>query len=912
MLGRNGHPYRSRLGWRIAILVALMVSVAEIVRFGVDANSEYTDYRDKAAQRSKAIAVLAVDRIREAVVASDTETVNQELSAIVLDTGIDSAYIQAFGKTSYLQTDNKSFSSLKVRQAIIDFDESGQEIFLGELVLVIGLDEAHELFLKEVVSSALITLIELSLLVMALLYVVRHFLVHPIEKIAAHTGDIAKGESKDLLMPPRETDGKHDELDYLIDSINTMTSRLYEHQTQLETMVEERTRALSKANMELLQAQEISHIGSWSADHSGKIHHSSEKLNQLLRQDGGSLAHVSEILDLIHPSDFEKTSIAIYKALGSMRSFHCNARLLFDGDEVMHVHLSGMPDTQGLIHGVLQDISKATEMEIGLRQSAIVVENSGEGIAYTDEKGLIKMVNPAFTEITGFHFSDVHGKPLEFLKSDDTRLPFSDYEQWSKERRWQREVLFRRDNGKFYPVWLTISPVKATTGISHYVAVFSDISAIRESREQLAYLAHHDPLTRLPNRLMFYSELEKALKRADRHNNVLAVLFIDLDRFKEVNDSLGHTAGDELLVAAAGRLSDYFRENDVVARLGGDEFVVILEDMQDIASSRQVAQKVLEKLLRPYLLQGQNCIISASIGISVYPQDGKDASGLLRAADSAMYMAKEEGRNRLRYYSRELDDSIAEQVDLVTALKAAVQQGALDVHYQPKWITKSKEVVGLEALLRWHHPEYGNVPPMKIVSLAESYLIVEELTAYVFRKAIRDVTCLRKDTDKALSLTINLSQVVLNNAVAAVDLLRDVLEASELEPEMLEIDISESVIAENPEGALPGLQALKDLGVRIILDDFGTANTPKGYLKKLPLDGLKIDKSFIQDIASDKHDQIICRTIIALGQSLGLDVTAEGVETEEQRHLLVTEECQYAQGFVLAEPLTLAQIKRLF
>ncbi|MFI4930416.1 MAG: EAL domain-containing protein [Burkholderiales bacterium] len=432
------------------------------------------------------------------------------------------------------------------------------------------------------------------------------------------------------------------------------------------------------------------------------------------------------------------------------------------------------------------------------------------------------------------------------------------------------------------------------------------------SHNRISYLANHDALTGLPNRLMFGEQLESALLHAQRHQRTCAVLFIDLDRFKLINDSLGHDAGDELLQVMSQRLKACLRASDIVARLGGDEFVVLLREVSEVHHIGTVARKILDAALEPIELNGQECRISASVGVSVYPGDGQDAATLMKNADMAMYSAKEEGKNNFQFFSTEIRSQSIERLTLETRLRRALERKELLLHYQPKLDVRSGAITGVEALLRWQSPEFGMIAPGEFIGLAEETGLIVPIGRWVLHTACAQNAAWIQAGLPAVSMAVNLSARQFAND-SLIDDVELALRESGMAAGLLELEITEGMVITNPERALRVLNSIKAMGVRLAIDDFGTGYSSLAQLKHFPIDTLKVDRSFIRDIPNDNEDRAITEAIIAMGKSLGLNVVAEGVETVQQLDFLRHKDCDEMQGFYFSKPVApddLAQLLR--
>ncbi len=615
-------------------------------------------------------------------------------------------------------------------------------------------------------------------------------------------------------------------------------------------------------------------------------------------------------VELIHP-DGEQEPCSVYLAIKNGRE---GVITIEPGDpsnptgQPIEVTVKLVRDTCGITTGIvmgLHDLTRTRQTEQRLRQSATVFENTAEGVFITDANGKIIDINRAFTEITGYERDEVIGRNPKILNS--ARHDESLYrELWSSLKetgQWRGETWDRRKDGSLYPVWLTISSVFEDKGkLTNYVALFSDISTVKRSQEQMEYLAHHDALTGLPNRLLFNDRLNQALKHAERNQLMLAVTFLDLDRFKNINDSLGHQAGDILLKQVAKALVHRVRQEDTVARVGGDEFILLLENIYDVKNAAVAAEKLMLAFNEPFKLQGQEIHVSASMGISIYPRDGQDASMLLRNADSAMYRAKEGGRNNYQFYTHELTKKAFERVLMENSLRRALEQEELRLFYQPQFDLRTGLIIGMEVLVRWQHPDFGIISPVKFIPVAEDCGLIHPIGKWVLLTAC---TQAKRWLDKGLKfghIAVNIAGRQLQRG-GIVDTVKAALNASGLSNSALELEVTENFIMQEAEHAINQLEALRELGVVLAIDDFGTGYSSLSYLKQLPINKLKIDQSFVRDIPDDSNDMAISNAVIALGKSLQLTVIAEGVETVEQAQFLQQAGCHEAQGYFYSRPL---------
>jgi len=554
---------------------------------------------------------------------------------------------------------------------------------------------------------------------------------------------------------------------------------------------------------------------------------------------------------------------------------------------------------------IARDITERQQMQEKLQLAATVFESTAEGVMITDASQRIIAVNRAFSEITGYSEAEALGHSPRLLASGqhDSSFYIALWHQLNAEGHWQGEIWNRRKNHELYPEWLTISAVRNSDGeISHYVGVFADISTLKYAQAKLDYQAHHDPLTGLPNRLLFESRLTTALREAQEDHHQGAVLFLDLDRFKHINDSLGHPVGDLLLQSIAHRLRDQLRDIDTVARQGGDEFIILLPGLHQAVDAEHVAKKLLHCFEAAFIAGEQEFFVSASIGICLYPGDGSDVATLVKNADAAMYRAKAQGRNRVEFYTRELTFQATERMALEHELRRALETDQLQLYYQPKLALGSGLLVGAEALIRWKHPQFGSISPDRFIPLAEENGLILPLGDWVLREACRQMSRWQDSHAAFGPLSVNLAGAQLRQT-HLVERIRDLLARYHLQSSRLQLEITENFLMHQTEEALTILHSLKNLGVQLAIDDFGTGYSSLSYLKQLPLDILKIDQSFVHGLPDDPHDAAIARAIIALGRSMNLTVIAEGVEHQAQEHFLEAEGCDQIQGYAVSPPL---------
>jgi diguanylate cyclase (GGDEF)-like protein/PAS domain S-box-containing protein len=548
-----------------------------------------------------------------------------------------------------------------------------------------------------------------------------------------------------------------------------------------------------------------------------------------------------------------------------------------------------------------------------LHQAKIAFDSASEGILITNEKLRIVAINKGFSEITGYSETEVLGSSPKILQSGthDESFYKKMWRTLKKEGRWHGEVLNKRKSGEPYYEWLTITAVKDNAGkVVNYVGVFADITDVKRSQNRLHELVNHDPLTGLPNRRLLNELLEHSIKRAERDNHKIALLFIDLDRFKAVNDSLGHQVGDKLLLEASRRISLSMRDSDVVARLGGDEFVVMMDMISNPSDAALVAKKIIHALQIEFDIDGNEIYISASIGISIFPKDCEDVEGLIKAADIAMYQVKNKGKNSHCFYSDELSKNAVERFTLEGQLRHALERKQFEVYYQPQISLLTGEIIGAEALIRWNHPKLGLVSPAKFIPLAEETGLIVQIGEWVLREAAQQAVRWHKEGHAIQWISVNVSGVQIMRSNFA-DTVYGILMETDCNPYMLELEITESTVMQNTEYVIDTFNRIKLLGLRLAIDDFGTGYSSLSNLKRLPLDKIKIDQSFVRGLPEDLDDAAIANAIYAMARSLGFSVIAEGVETRAQAAFLSAMGCEEAQGYLYSKPVTTAEFSKL-
>lgn len=637
-------------------------------------------------------------------------------------------------------------------------------------------------------------------------------------------------------------------------------------------------------------------------------------------------SHESEWVKRLHPDDIHRVMTQVQEFLKSDQpTFYCEFRMQCkDGDwkwilsrgKLLSRDAEGKPLR---MIGTHTDISQLRNQTEELRLAAEIFEQNSQSIIVTTApSNQIIRVNPAFTQITGYSPGEALGKNPDFLESGQHAEDFfsSMWDTILREGQWCGEIWNKRKNGHVYPEMMSITAIKNKNGeITHYVSLSSDISKTKQAEEQIRDLAYYDTLTGLPNRRLLEDRLKLALANAYRTNSRVGLLFLDLDHFKTINDSLGHLAGDLLLVQSAKRISACVREGDTVARQGGDEFVLLLPDLVNdhdaLYAASTVAEKIRDELRLPFDLNGFEAAVTPSIGIAIYPMDGDNMVDLVRNADTAMYHAKKNGRNNYQFYASNMNASAVKRLSLDNALRHAIERNEFILYYQPQVDAKGS-ILSVEALLRWHSASLGEVMPAQFIPLAEENGLIIPIGKWVL-----EAVCTQMRAWLDAGLTSHMVRVAVNispRQFAQPDFntqLVEILEKHALQPKDIELEVTESVLMQNTQEALDKLDELKRLGFKISVDDFGTGYSSLSYLKHFPIDVLKIDQSFVRDINNDADDAAISRAIISMAKNLNLKVIAEGVETCEQLNFLQENGCDAYQGYHFSRPMPAAELTAL-
>ena len=577
-------------------------------------------------------------------------------------------------------------------------------------------------------------------------------------------------------------------------------------------------------------------------------------------------------------------------------------------DEVARLSIS----IHDMVETLTGEIAQRRKAEEGLRLSAKVFENNSEAIMITDAEYNIVSINPAFTWITGYAEYEVLGKNPRILSSGRQSNEFyrAFYESLHTEGEWRGEIWNKRKNGEVYPEWTTISVLRDEQDIiTHYIAVFLDITERKKEEERIQYLANYDVLTDLPNRYLLGDRLEQAIKQAQRHQIKMAVMVIDLDHFKNINDSLGHDVGDALLKMVSQRLKSCMRRSDTIGRLGGDEFVALLGDLSSENEATFIAEKMVDSLREPFAVGDYRLAITPSIGVSIYPDDAEASIQLLRNADLAMYRAKDAGRNRFEYYKPEMNIKALQRLQLENELRSAIAKGQLMLHYQPKVNVLSNRMVGMEALLRWRHPELGAVSPAQFIPVAEESGLINEIGDWVLHQAALQQRIWQSQGFRIVPIAVNLSLRQFSQKNLAEKIQAIVRDAG-IPAQFIELELTESILIDMGTESLRVMDQLNEAGFDLSLDDFGTGYSSLSRLKLLPVKSLKIDQSFVRDIDTDENDEAIVNATAVLAHAMEMKVIAEGVETQAQLDFIRDLQCEEYQGYLFSRPVPADEVAK--
>lgn len=789
---------------------------------------------------------------------------------------------------------------------ITEYKKGGLEKSMGVLYVEYDISHVLRAAKKETVAQALIFAV-ITLFSSGFIGILLHFLVtRRVNLLTAVSSRLAAGD-----YSARTGLKGNDELSELGRSFDLMAQRMTENIAR-----QERQHAF------LAEAQKIGHFGSWELDlRSGQLTWSDEIFSLFEIDPAQFCTSYEAFLNVIHPDDRESVNRAYTYSLLDKHPYQITHRLRMPDGRIKWVEERCRNDfnAEGSAVrsvGTVQDITEREETALQLRIAAVAFETQ-EAIMVTDKDVNIIKVNRAFEISTGYSEAEVVGKNPRVLSSGrhDEAFYRDMWERINVDGIWAGEVLDRRKNGEIYPKWLTITAVKNHDEVSNYVAVFVDISERKQAEEEIHNLAYFDPLTRLPNRRLLLDRMQNALAKSVRSKHYGALMFLDLDHFKVLNDTKGHEYGDKMLVEVARRLTLSIRDVDSVARFGGDEFVVLLEGLsidlkEAVTQAGMIAEKIRAALSQTYLIEGHPHESSPSIGVILFNGDEVDVDELFKRADLAMYQAKEGGRNMVRFFEPTMQAVLESRTLMEQALRQALPNNELELFYQVQ-TNQANVLLGAEVLLRWRSPVLGMVSPAQFIPLAEKSRLILPIGRWVLESACARLKAWETHPLlNTLHLAVNISPVQFHQA-DFVSQVKDILAASGANPMRLELELTENLVLEDIEEAIAKMTALKAIGLRFSMDDFGTGYSSLQYIKRLPIDQLKIDQSFVRDILTDTGDAMMVQTIVAMARNFGYEVIAEGVEEQAQLAPLIERGCDTFQGYLFSRPVALAEFEQL-
>jgi diguanylate cyclase (GGDEF)-like protein/PAS domain S-box-containing protein len=677
--------------------------------------------------------------------------------------------------------------------------------------------------------------------------------------------------------------------------------------------------ALVTSQQRLVTAQRIAHIGSWEWNLIDNTLHWSEEMYRIFHIEKNTTINYINVFDSVHSSDRKMIEEAVNNTIQMHQPYSIDYRIYLPNGELRYLHGQAevIINAQGetILIGTSQDITERKQTEEALQLSALVYQNSSEAMMITDAQNNIIAINPAFTTLTGYSEQEVLGKNPRVRKSGHQTAVFYDdmYAALNASGQWQGEIWNRRKTGEIRAEWLSINTIYHQDGTPYRrVALFYDITQRKESEKLIWKQANFDLLTGLPNRLMFMDRLEQAIKKASHTNRHLVLLFLDLDRFKEINDSYGHSTGDVLLKEVALRLKYCLREGDTFARLGGDEFTIILSELAHVIDADMIAQCVLDQLNSPFKLGEKTIYISTSIGVTVYPNDALTAGDLLKNADQAMYAAKAAGRNRYHYFTPKMEQAAQKRMQLATDLRDALKENQFVVYYQPIVSIATGEIHKAEALIRWQHPKRGLISPADFIPIAEETGLIIDIGEWVFEQVIHQVAHWRTNYRADFQISINKSPIQFHHKRTQPHSWPEQLKNLGLTGDSIVVEITEGMLLDITDIITHKLSDFNAANMQVALDDFGTGYCSLGYLKRFDIDYLKIDQSYVQNLKHNSDDMTLCSAIIVMAHTLGIKVIAEGIETKEQLNLLKNTHCDYGQGYLFSRPVPAAEFERFF
>jgi len=898
--------YRISISNKIALIITMVLMVAMMMIFIVNAWLTISIHLKHANENLQVLADSTGHTLEGPLVFKDEKGMQEALQSLRANSRIYHAEVrntknQVLAHYSVKVEDSnihKLTLMLPVKHSVvIKRSVSIGNQALGTLTIASSLNAEWEalLFILIQMAAAAIAVLIIAMLMAKRLSVL---IIQPIQQISATAREITSGGD----YTKRVEKIADDEIGILTDEFNNML-----------TKINQRDYALRESETHLRLSQAGGGIGTWESDLINNRQKWSENCARLLGVPVPENPTWEDFLAIVHPEDRQRVIDATTMHIERGTTYDVEYRAIASNGSVHWMRSKGQADyneegTPIKMRGIVQDISERKRAEADLRIAAIAFE-SQEGVLITDASGFILRVNRAFTNISGYTADELVGNTPDILnpRLHAATIYAAILGSINKTGAWEGEIRNRRKDGSEYPVHIIVTAVKDSHGIiSNYVATMTDISLRKEAEEKIEQLAFYDPLTKLPNRRLLMDRLHQALATGARTLKHGALLFIDLDNFKTLNDTHGHDMGDLLLQQVASRLLGCVRDGDTVSRLGGDEFVIMLENLHEdtkiaVAETEIVGEKILSTLNKPYQLAEHNYLSTPSIGIALFNGNANSVDELLKRADIAMYESKMAGRNTLRFFDPNMQSIINARALLDESMRKAIEESQFILQYQPQ-VDSNNQLLGVEALVRWQHPEKGLVPPVEFIALAEETGLIVQLGHWVLETACRQLaTWANNPKTSQLTMSVNVSVRQIHQQ-DFVDQVLGILALTGANPHRLKLELTESVLLNDIETTIAKMALLKAKGISFSLDDFGIGYSSLSYLKRLPLDEVKIDKSFVDDVLLDADDAAIARTIVALAQSMNLAVIAEGVETKEQRDFLEKNGCVVYQGYLFGKP----------